>query len=285
MDKPEQIGVGQWHKLSVKQQLEYGAVLDGGQLGDVFLSKKHHPESLTVGSQIKVFLYHGSDGELLATTQQPLIEVGKCAYLQVVEVNKIGAFLACGLPKDLLLPYAEQRGELRKGQHLAVFVYQNQASGKLVASMRLNKFLSEKNRQLKPKQQVEIMIIGRTDLGYKVVINDQLLGLIHRHDVYRPLLTGQRHTAYVKQIREDDKVNVALHLPNKQQIGDLSERILQHLKQHGGVSDLTDKSDPEAIKRQWQVSKGSYKKAIGKLYKQRKITISPRQISLVDEQK
>lgn len=274
------VQIGRWQRLKVEELLPYGALLSGG----VLLSIKSMPESLKVGSDIEVFVYQDGDQQLKATTSTPKIELNQCAYLPIVDVNKVGAFADWGLPKDLLIPFAEQRAPLSKGQHAVVFLLLNQASGRLVGSTKLNKHLAEHNTSFKPKQAVKVLIADITDLGYKVVIDDSHIGLIHRHDVYQKFRRGQVVDAFIKEIRPDGKINVTTHIPNKEQLGDLAERILADLEANGGVSDLTDKSDPDAIKAKWHVSKGSYKKALGKLYKARKITISPRVIQRVEEE-
>lgn len=270
---------GRWQRLQVEEVLPYGALLAGG----VLLPSKGMPDTLKAGSDIEVFVYQDGEQQFKATTSMPKIELDQCAYLPILDVNKVGAFADWGLPKDLLIPFAEQRAPLRKGQHAVVYLTLNRASGRLIGSTKLNKHLSEINTSLEPKQAVKALIADVSDLGYKVVINDSHLGLIHRHDVYQKFRRGQTVDAYIKEIRPDGKINVTTHIPNKAQLGDLAEQILADLEANGGVSELTDKSDPDAIKAKWKVSKGSYKKALGKLYKARKITISPRVIQLVDE--
>ncbi len=271
--------IGRWQRLSVEQLLPYGALLSGG----VLLPTKSMPSTLKDESKIEVFVYQDGDGQLKAITTAPKIELGQCAYLSIVDVNKMGAFADWGVPKDLLIPFAEQRIPLRKGQHAVVYLALNRASGRLIGSTKLNKHLPELNVNFKAKQPVRALIVDVTDLGYKVVIDHSHIALIHHHDVYQKLRRGQIIDAYIKEIRPDGKINVTTHIPNKEQLGDLAERILADLKENEGVSDLTDKSDPEVIRAKWQVSKGSYKKALGKLYKERKITISPRVIQLVKE--
>lgn len=277
------VQVGQTHSLKVQSLVSYGAMLDGEQLGAVFLPKKHMPESLKEGSELSVFLYQDSDDQIIATTQLPLVELNQCAYLKVVDVTKIGAFIDWGMPKDLLIPFAEQRNPLRNGQHVVAYVYQNKASGKLAASTKLSKYLEEINTSFKERDEVHILVCDHSDLGFKVVINNTHLGLIHRSDVYQKFRVGHQAKAYIKEIRPDGKINVTTHIPNKAQLGDLAEQILADLEANGGISGLTDKSDPADIKAKWKVSKGSYKKALGKLYKARKINITPRSITLNEE--
>lgn len=274
------VKLGRMNRLPVLRLLEIGAILDGGPLGEMLLPAKQMPSSLAVGSELEVFVYLDSEDRPIATTSQPKVMVGQCAYLKVVDVNQVGAFLDWGLPKDLLLPYAEQAKKLQPGMHKVVHVYVDKASSRITASARLDKHLHEENGPFKPGQAVDVLICGRSDLGYKGVINDSHLGLLHHSDVMQPVRIGQQIKAYIKSIHPSGKINLALHLPNKQQLGELAERILADLAANAGESFLTDRSSPEAIKEKWQVSKGSYKKALGALYKNRKITILPDRIQL-----
>lgn len=279
------VKLGKINKLTVKHVLSMGATLDGGDTGDILLPRKHMPESLQEGSQIEVFVYLDSDDLPIATTEKPVVQVGECAYLKVVEVNNIGAFLDWGLPKDLLLPYSEQPKPLRAGMFKVVHVYIDKASKRIVASARLDKHLLEFNVTagggvFKSGDSVNVLFCGYSDLGYKAVINNTHLGLLHHGDVFQNIKIGQKHRAYVKSINPDGKINLAMNLANKEQLSDLASRILAELEAGDGTSNLTDKSSPEAIKLKWQVSKGSYKKAIGSLYRQRKIEIHPHQINL-----
>ena len=279
----KQVKLGQFNRLKVLNILSMGATLDGGQLGHLLLPRKHMPDSFQENSDIEVFVYLDSDDQPIATTETPKAEVGQCAYLKVVDVNKVGAFLDWGLPKDLLLPFAEQPKPLRPGMHKVVHVYVDQASKRITASARLDKHLQEENGPFKPGDKVQVMFCGRSDLGYKAVINDSHLGLLHHSDAFQNIMIGLQKQAYIKSINSDGRINLTLHIPNKEQLGELADKILIDLKAGAGVSYLTDKSSPEEIKLKWHVSKGSYKKAIGKLYKAKKIVIHNDRIELVEE--
>jgi len=281
MDK--HVKLGKLNTLTVKHLTAMGATLDGGQLGDLLLPRRHMPDSLQEGSQLEVFVYLDSDDQPVATTETPKVMVGQVAYLKVVDVNKTGAFLDWGLPKDLLLPYAEQTNQLRPGMHKVVYVYLDKASKRITATARLDKFLKEENGPFKPTQPVELLFCGRSELGYKAVINGRYLGLLHHSDAYQNIMIGTTKQGYIKSINHDGRLNLALHLPNKAQLSDLAERVLADLQAGDGVAFLTDKSSPEEIKARWKVSKGSYKKALGALYKQRKIIIHPDRIELVKD--
>jgi len=276
------VNLGKINKLKVKHVLSIGASLDGGQLGDILLPRRHVPDSLKEGSEVEVFVYLDTEDQPVATTEKPKVMVGQCAYLKVVDVNKIGAFLDWGLSKDLLLPFAEQAKPLRPGMYKVVHVYIDKASKRITASARLDKHLLELNDSFKPGDEVMALFCGRSDLGYKAVINDSHLALLHHSDAFQNIMIGMSKRAYIKSISPEGKINLTLHIPNKEQLGELAEKILADLENGSGVSFLTDKSSPEDIKLKWRVSKGSYKKAIGALYKQKKIEILKDKIRLVD---
>ena len=284
------IKLGQINKLTVKHLLTMGATLDGGQSGDILLPRRHMPDTLQEGSEIEVFVYLDTEDQMIATTEKPVVMVGECAYLKVVDVNKIGAFMDWGLPKDFLLPYAEQAKPLSPGMHKVVCVYVDKASKRIAASARLDKHLFEYNNLgennptavFKAGDEVEVLFCGRSDLGYKAVINNSHLGLLHHSDAFQNIMIGMNKKAFIKSISPEGKLNLTLHIPNKAQLGDLAEQILADLQAGSGVSFLTDKSSPEDIKLKWKVSKGSYKKAIGALYKQKKIEILKDKIRLVN---
>ncbi|MCW8869914.1 MAG: S1-like domain-containing RNA-binding protein [Proteobacteria bacterium] len=274
--------IGQTNLLTIQSLQTSGAQLINEQGQQIFLPAKFVTDDMAEGDNISVFIYLDKDDQPLATTEQPLVQVGACALLTVVDVNKTGAFLDWGLPKDLLLPFAEQKRRLQPGNKQCVYVYLDKASQRITASSRLNKFLPEINGPFKGGEVVELFFWGKSELGMKAVINNQYLGLLHHQDDYKSVRVGEKRSGFIKSISPEGKINLALHIPNKEQLGDLSEQIYADLKAHGGESSLTDKSSPEAIKAKWQVSKGSYKKALGKLYKQRKISLSDDVIKLID---
>jgi len=271
--------IGRFNTFQVKDIQTTGVDLVHADGTTVFLPQKQVPADLTIGQSLEVFVYL-ADGQIVVTSDKPLVQVGECAFLKVQEVNPVGAFLDWGLPKDLLLPYGEQRRRLQPGNKQMVYVYLDKASRRITASTRIHKFLEENNGPFKGGETVEVMFWGRSDLGYKAIINNEYLGLLHHSDAYELISIGQKRTAYIKSINTDGKINLALHLPNKEQLGDLAEQIYQDLIANEGVSTLTDKSKPADIQAKWHVSKGSYKKALGKLFKARKINISDTEITL-----
>lgn len=274
------LAIGNTNTLTVIKQLDFGFYLDGGTLGEILLPTRYAPRGCNPGDQLEVFIYYDSEDRLIATTEKPHAEVGQCAAMKVVQVGKFGAFLDWGLAKDLLVPFSEQRVPMEVGKTYVVHVYLD-TTGRIAASSRLDRFLEEEDfADFKPGQQVELLIATRSDLGYKAVIDGTHLGLIHKNDVLRPIRIGERLTGYVKSIREDDRINLSLQPVGRAVRDDLPEKILAHLKAEGGTSRLTDKSPPEAIFDAFGVSKANYKKALGKLYKEKRILLAKDKVTL-----
>ena len=277
--------IGTINRLRVNRAVDFGVYLDGDDLGEILLPRRYMPANCKVGDELDVFIYVDSDDRLIATTETPKARVGECAYLKVVAVNSIGAFLDWGLPKDLLVPFAEQQQRMEVGRFYTVYVYCDEQTDRIAASSKLSHYLHEKNpqekhQQLKPQQAVNLLICARTELGFKAVIDNHSLGMIFHADVLQPLRSGQTLRGFVKDVRDDGKINLCLQLQNQAARDELAEKILQHLASNKGISTLTDKSTPEEIYRQYRVSKASYKKAIGNLFRQQKIRIEAEQIEL-----
>lgn len=272
--------LGTTNNLSITTHTEQGIYLDGESLGQILLPKRDIPENYQNESSLDVFIYLDSDDQPIATTRKPKVMLGECAFLKLIDMNKIGAFFDWGMPKDLLVPYAEQPNHLRKGHSYVVFLYQDRASKRLVGSIKLSKHLNEHATHFKAKQSVELLICGKSELGYKAVINHTHLGLIHHSDVFKNIKIGDKTNGYIKSIRDDGKINLILNLPNKKHFVELAEQIIEDLRKNHGISELTDHSPPQDIYNKWQVSKSSYKKAIGSLYKEKRITISDKYIKL-----
>lgn len=282
--KATMVELGQFNHLRVTKQVDFGVYLDGQGQDDILLPRRYVPEGCQIGDELKVFVYRDSEDRIIATTLIPKALVGQCAVLEVVSTTKIGAFLDWGLPKDLFVPLRQQAEPMRTGSKYVVYLYIEHESRRIAASSRLDKFLPETSIYYREEQEVKAMVYAQTDLGYKVVIDNAVLGLIYKNEVFQPLDIGSSLTAYIKGIRSDHKLDVTLQKPGSNQVterAELTQRILDHLQASGGVSPLTDKSPPEQIYAAYHVSKGSYKKAIGALYKQRKIIIEKEFIALV----
>ncbi len=276
------VQVGRFNKLEVVKEVDFGVYLDGGELGTILLPQRYMPEDCELGDWVDVFLYFDSEDLLIATTEKPRVEVGRCEMLKVIDINNAGAFMDWGLPKDLLVPYSEQLKPMEVGYSYVVYVFHDQDSDRIAASTRLQDYLAEESVWVKPRQAVDLLIAGRTDLGYKAVINDQYLGLIFRDDAFRPLKVGERLPGFIKGIRSDGKIDLVISQGTLQGDHDLGEQIIEGLRATGGVSTLTDKSAPDEIYRAFKVSKKKYKQALGSLYRSKRILLSAEKIQLVE---
>lgn len=275
------VEIGKFNKLQVVKQVDFGVYVDGGDLDSILLPRRYVPEGCEIGDWVDVFLYFDSDDLLIATTETPRVQVGDCAMLTVVDINHAGAFLDWGLPKDLLVPYNEQQKPMEMGYSYVVHVFHDQNSDRIAASTKLSHHLDEETVWLKPRQAVNLLIAGRTELGYKAVIDNKFLGLIFRADAFRPLKIGERLPGFVKTIRADGKIDLLISQGTLQGDHDLAEQIIRHLQDRGGESQLSDKSDPDEIYRLFKVSKKKYKQALGTLYKSKRIIIESGKITLI----
>jgi len=272
--------VGQINQLKIVKEVEFGLYLDGSDLGEILLPLRYVPPKAKVGQMLEVFIHLDSQDRLVATTDRPLAQIGEVAYLEVTDVNRTGAFMNWGMPKDLLVPYAEQRVPMEKGKSYCVYLYMD-LSDRIAASSKLSLHLKETNDNFKSGQAVKLMVVSRSDMGYTALIDGTHLGLIHKSDILQPLRMGQKMQGYIKGIRPDHRINLTLQKRGAEAKEELGLMILAVLEANDGVSELTDKSTPEAIFNRYRVSKASYKKALGKLYAAKKINITPTQISLV----
>ncbi len=283
------IEIGKTHSLEVIKHVDFGVYLgvslDLGDLDEILLPERYLPEDLAkwdIGQFLTVFIYLDSEDRPIATTEIPYAEVGDCALLTVVEKSEFGAFLDWGLSKDLLVPFKEQRIPMEVGRSYVVYLYLDKTD-RIAASSLLSRHLSEQNDgDFTARQEVSLLVASRSDLGYKAVIDGSHLGLIHTNEVVRPIKVGDKFKGYIGEPRTDGRINLTLQKPALEMRGELAEIIIAFLQDNGGRSDLTDKSPPEAINAVFHVSKSNYKKALGKLYKEKRIVIEPSGIKLTD---
>jgi uncharacterized protein len=277
--------IGQMNHLQVAKQVDIGVFLDGGKYGNILLPRRYVPTGLHIGDSLDVFIYLDSEDCIIATTLKPKVMVGQCAFLEVKELNAVGAFLDWGLAKDLLVPFSEQHKPMEAGRSYVVTVFLDKHSSRITASSRLSLHLEERASGFKLEDAVDLIICGRTDMGFKAVINHTHLGLVFRDDAPRTLLYGEALKGFIKEIRDDRKIGLSLKPVVKNSIirDELTDIILEHLNNNNGTSTLTDKSEPEEIFHQYKVSKGNYKNALSKLYKERKILIEKDKITLVKQ--
>lgn len=278
----KRVKVGRINVLRVLKRLPFGAYLvAGSEKEEILLPKRYEPEDCKVNDLLKVFIYFDSEDRIIATTEIPLAQVDECAYLKVVDVNKVGAFMDMGLMKDLFVPFAEQETKMEIGRSYVVHLYLDEHSGRIMASSKLDKFLLETSHYHSAGQEVELIIFAQTELGFKAAIGHTYQGLLFNNEIYQSVQIGDKIKAYIKNIRDDKKIDLTLQLPSEKTRGELANRILEYLKEQGGTAKITDKSSPEEIYQQFAVSKKAYKKALGALYKRRQITIEKDKIALV----
>ena len=275
--------IGKLNELKVVRKVDFGFYLDGGNLGEILIPKKYVPDGCKLGDRLKVFIYNDSEDRIIATTLMPDAMVGEFAYLKVVAVNSMGAFLDWGLPKDLLVPFREQKMPMKEGRFYLVRIYLDERTNRIVASLRLNDHLGRDPVDFQELQEVDLLICDRTELGYKAIINNAHWGLIYADEVFQPLKMGQRIKGFVRKIRDDNKINLCLQKPGYGKVKDIAGTILETLEKEGGFIAVTDKSSPETIYKLFGISKKTYKKAIGAIYKKRLITIAPDGIKLIDK--
>lgn len=272
--------LGTTQTLFVKEVSNEGAYLDGHDLGEVFLPKQEIKHELEAGDSISVFIFLDNANLATATIKKPHAQVGEYALLRVKEINSIGAFLDWGLEKDVLAPFNEQKPRMQEGHSYLVRLYLDNASQRICASNNFNRFLSKDEPQYTHLQEVDLIVAGKTDIGYKVLIEESHFGVVFYNMVFKSLFVGQKLKGYIQKVRDDGKIDVVLEKPGMGKASDLGETIMQKLKNEGGVIPLGDKSDPEAIKKMFSTSKANYKKAIGGLFKQELIDIEAKSIRL-----
>ena len=274
--------LGKFNQLQVMRHTASGAFLDGESLGDILLPKRYVEEGLAVGDTVEVFVYNDSEDRIVATTERPKAIVGDCAYLKVVDTNRIGAFFDWGLPKDLLVPFNEQQKPVQKGYSYVVYLFVDEQSQRIAASSRLEDHLTSDIGIYKPRQEVDLLIYSRSDLGFKAVINNTHLGQLYENETFRKLHFGERIKGYIKNLRTDGKIDLILQLPAHIERESLAKTILEYIREQGGNSTITDKSPPELIYQTFGVSKATYKKTLGLLYKNRQIKIEKSQVTLIE---
>lgn len=267
--------IGRYNSLQVTKYTDFGLYLDGGADGEILLPKRYIPkgEELEVGDWLNVFVYLDSEDRLIATTQKPKVQVGGFASLKVAEINRVGLFLDWGLPKDLLLPHSEEKRPLQVGDYCVVYVYLDQRTRRITATARLDRYLDKTPARYVSGQQVDLLVVEQTDMGFKAIINNEHWGLIHNNEVFKFLRSGMRERGFIREVRADGKISLSLQPVGREAASSLSEQILAKLREAGGQLPLSDKSSPEQISSLFGVSKGNFKKAIGGLYKQGLIVI------------
>lgn len=260
--------------MMINRFVDFGAYLIDDEDNEVLLPKRYLTGDEELDDWIEVFVYNDSENRPVATTEHPHATVGEFCLMRVKAVNAIGAFLDWGLvAKDLLVPFREQRVRMQAGRSYIVYVYLDENSGRIVASAKLDKFLGDSLPDYYHRQKVDALIVQQQEIGYRVIIDGKHWGMIYNNEIYNPVNIGEHHMAFVKQVRDDGKIDVTLAKIEKMRVDDVASEILKYLKHNGGSMTLNDKSAPDDIMRTFNCSKKDFKKALGQLYKQHRITL------------
>ena len=268
------IELGKYNQLKIVKEVDFGLYLDGGEEGEILLPARYLPYNYEIGQEIEVFIYLDNEERLVATTLKPYVQVGEFAYLQVSWVNQYGAFLDWGLMKDLFCPFREQKRKMEVGRSYIIHTHIDNESFRIVASSKVEKFLSPEKPPYAPDDEVNLLVWQHTNMGYKVIIDNKYQGLVYDNQVFRELEIGDSLKGYIMQVREDGKVDVALQRSGRQQTLDFADTLLKYMERNGGRCYLHDKSPAEEIYDRFKVSKKVFKKAVGDLYKRRLIEIT-----------
>jgi len=281
------IRIGEYNTLTVKKELNFGLILDDGKEG-ILLPKRFVPKGARPGDTLKVFLYHDSEDRLIATTQHPLGVLGDIVRLRVVSVTPQGAFLDWGLMKDLFVPKSKQVSGMRLGGDYLVKIYLDEQTGRLAATEKIEPFLSNEDLTVKEKDVVDLTVYRRTDIGYVVIINNRHTGVLHFNEIFRDIRVGDQFKGFIKNIVRagesssgETQIDVVAGAPGYERTEDASAKILRLLKENKGFLPYHDKSEPDAIYSFFGMSKKTFKMTTGRLYKEKKITITDTGIQLV----
>ncbi len=279
------IEIGKFNQLKIIKLNTEEVVLDGGESGEILLQSADLSKDLNIADELNVFVYGDTKAGLKATTQIPLAQLDDVAYLKVVSISRVGAFLDWGLTKDLLLPYSEQSVKLVEGQSYVVKIFLDE-DNRLTSSMMLNDFIQETAFYLKEGQKVDLIIAEETDLGLKAIINNEYWGVLYKNEIFQKLTIGQKITGYIKKVRDDKKIDLVLQVAKYgEKVESVTKQILAQIESQGGTLSINDKSPPDEIYQAFSVSKKVFKQAIGTLYKQHLIVIDKQGISLVSSKK
>jgi len=273
--------LGEINELTIIRITDHGWFLEDEDENEVLLPNKFCTEEMKPDDKIKVFIFKDSEDRVTATTQEPMIRLNEFACLKVKDVNKYGAFMEWGLDKDLMVPFSEQHSKMNVDEEHVVRLVHDEKTDRLFATARLNKYLEFDHLTVKPNEEVEILILEETDIGFKAIIEDAHLGLIYKSDVFQPLKKGDQMKAWIKLIREDGKIDLNLQKFGYGNIEPSAQKVVDVLKKNDGFLPLHDKSNPQEIVDLLKMSKKTFKKSIGSLYKQKLIKLENNGIRLI----
>lgn len=276
------VPIGKYNDMKINKILNFGAYLDAGDTDEILLPLHKLPENAESGDVIRVFVYKDSENRPIATTDHPKIQLNQFAFLEVKDVNKYGAFLDWGIENQLLVPFREQKEEMEAGKRYVVMMYLDRISDRLVATTKVDKHLESQPEEMEEGQEVDVLVYDETDLGYNVIVDHKYQGLVYGNEVFHEVNIGDEYPGYVKKIRDDGNIDISLRKTGIEGLQDNSKRIYQALRESHGFLPLNDKSSPNAIRDILQMSKKTFKRSIGMLYKQRIIEITDDGIRLVE---
>jgi uncharacterized protein len=265
--------LGQYNRLEVIKELDFGLYLDGYDGEEILIPRVYVPEGTQIGDMLDVFIYRDSEDRLIATTLKPFGVVGDFAYLKVRDVSKLGVFMDWGLMKDLLVPFGEQSHKMGLGRSYLVYIYIDEETERIVASAKLDKFLENDTSKFTEGQEVSLIPYEYTDLGIKALINKSCIGVIYKSEVFKDVILGEETKGFIKKIRTDTKIDLALVKQGFDRIDNVKSQIYDLLVSKEGFLPYTDKTDSEIIYRDLQMSKKDFKKAIGGLYRDGKVKL------------
>jgi len=277
--------IGQTNHLKVIKELDFGIYLDGYDMGEILMPKQYVPAGTRPGDSLDAFIYFDSEDRIIATTLVPFAKVDEFAYLKVVSVNPTGAFLDWGLAKDILVPFREQKADMGEGRKYVVYIYLDEQSNRIAATAKVERYLNLEPSDYEVGEAVTLLVYQKTDIGFKAIINQKHLGMIHNSDIFMPIDIGVEMVGYIKQAKEDGKIDLLLQKPGYDTIDLMAQTLVDKLKANANFLPLTDKSSAEIIYHKLGMSKKTFKKAVGSLYKNRLIVIETDGIRLLENQK
>lgn len=275
------VELGRYNYLEIVKEVSFGLYLDGGDDGEILLPKRYVPEEWEIGEFIKVFIYLDIDERLVATTQEPLIQVGEFAMLETAWVNQHGAFMNWGLMKDLFVPFREQKTTMEVGKKYMVYAYIDRDSYRIAATAKVEKYMSKEKPDYEKGAEVDVLVWQKSELGYRVIVDNEFYGMVYDNEIFGDIHIGDKRKGYVKNVREDNKIDISLNKGQRESSADLEKVIMDYLEENGGRMNVSDRSSAEEIYSTFGVSKKVFKRALGALYKARKIKLSDFAVELI----
>jgi uncharacterized protein len=275
--------IGQILELEALKDTPQGVYLITDDGKEILLPNKYVPADIKMGDMVEVFIYTDSEDRPIATTLEPKVMLNKCAFLKAVDVNQYGAFFDWGMEKDLLVPFSEQFLRVTSGKRYLIYLYKDEMTNRMVGTTKMGRFIRENKMEIKTGEQVDLLVSGETEIGYKVIVNQKHYGMVFKNEVFKPIEIGDKLKGYLQRVRKDDKLDITLNSSSLSDVEVLANKIFERLLKEGGKLNFSDKSTPEVIYKEFQVSKKAFRRATGMLYKERKIVITPEDITLVKE--